>query len=112
MIKFDLPPLFQPVSKKNFDPPTSSLNPPHLKKYFNPPTSFWTIRTLNIRTQQVEVHSYAFFGTNMNVWSMICQERTMRLKVGKTPLTPWFPWHTRRRADWLVSSSSNSTPQP
>src|SRR6218665_3568607 len=45
MIKFDLPPLFQPRVEKNFDPPTSSLNPPPKEK-FQPPTSFWTIRTL------------------------------------------------------------------
>src|SRR6218665_1130994 len=44
MIKFDPHLFFNPVSKKNFDPPTSSLNP-HLKK-ISTPTSFWTIRTL------------------------------------------------------------------
>src|SRR6218665_4186670 len=49
MIKFDLPPLFQPRVEKKFRPPTSSLNPPPKEK-FQPPTSFWTIRTLGLRT--------------------------------------------------------------
>src|SRR6218665_403854 len=37
MIKFDPNLFFNPVSKKNFDPPTSSLNPPPKEKFRPPP---------------------------------------------------------------------------
>src|SRR6218665_1212854 len=48
MTKFDPHLFFNRVSKKNFDPPPSSLNPPPKEKFRPPPTSFWTIRTLFI----------------------------------------------------------------
>src|SRR6218665_1670 len=47
MTKFDRPPLFQPRVEKNFDPPTSSLDPTTYKKS-RPPPSILTIRSLAI----------------------------------------------------------------
>src|SRR6218665_2394631 len=52
MIKFDPHLFFNPVSKKNFDPPPRLSIPPPKEK-FRPPTSFWTIRTL--KTPQNEL---------------------------------------------------------
>ena len=47
MTKFDPhPPLFNPVWEKNFDSPTSSLDPTYKKS--RPPTSILTIRSLAV----------------------------------------------------------------
>src|SRR6218665_584066 len=45
MIKFAPHFFYNPVSKKNFDPPPRLSTPPPKEK-FRPPPSFWTIRTL------------------------------------------------------------------